>query len=248
MKQTTEALVIWETKTGEADRVLTLLTPGGVVQAYAKNSLRPGGRLTYATGLFCYSQFELYKGRSMLNVDSASDIMQFPALVSDVSSVSLAAYLCELTRLLAPIDDDAGDFLSLALTALYYLNDRADRRLIKSAYELKILSLSGYMPSLNDCSACGGELKNAARFDAARGELVCAECAAAGQNAVNCNGAVLAAMRYIVGAPPKKVFSFSLPEQGLDMLSQLAEAYAVNQLESRPGTLDFYRMMEEEQK
>lgn len=237
--------MIWETKTGEADRVLTLLTPSGVVKAYAKNSLRPGGRLTYATGLFCYSQFELYKGRSMQNVDSASDILQFPALASDVSSVSLATYLCELVKLLAPIEDDAGDFLSLALAALHYINTGVDRRKVKSAFELKILTLSGYMPDLDCCGKCGGNPKNALFFNTSGGKILCGDCLAAAGGSPNCSGAALAAMRYITEAPPKKVFLFNLPDDQLDQLARLAEGYTVCQLETRPPTLDFYKIMDE---
>ena len=62
MKLTADALVIWEHKTGEADRVITLLTANGVVSAYAKNSLRPKNKLTSATAMLTYANFELYSG------------------------------------------------------------------------------------------------------------------------------------------------------------------------------------------
>ena len=37
MKTTAQGLVIWQVKTGEADRVITILTGGGVITAYARS-------------------------------------------------------------------------------------------------------------------------------------------------------------------------------------------------------------------
>ena len=108
----------------------------------------------------------------MYTVDSAADKLQFVALAADVAALSLAAYLCELLRLLAPVDEDAGDFLSLALTALHLLNAGGDRRIVKSAFELKLLSLAGYMPGLDGCRLCGAPGGRAIAFDPLRGDFV----------------------------------------------------------------------------
>ena len=240
MKLTTDGLVIWEVKTGEADRIISILTPNGLVSACAKGSRRPGSRLCAPTAVYCYSQFELFKGRNMYTVDSAADKLQFVALAADVAALSLAAYLCELLRLLAPVDEDAGDFLSLALTALHLLIAGGDRRIVKSAFELKLLSLAGYMPGLDGCRLCGAPGGRAIAFDPLRGDFVCAECAAGLGLPLNSSGAALAAMRYIVSAEPKRVFSFRLPDAQLAVLSGLTEKYVEQQLERRPATLDFY--------
>lgn len=245
MRLTTEGLVIWETKTGEADRVLTILTNGGVITAYAKNSLKPGGRLTSVTPLFGYCSFELYKGRSMYNVDAASDIRQYVAMAGDVSALSLASYLCELLKLLSPVEDDAANYLTLALSAFSMLNAGADRRKIKSAFELKIMSLAGYMPLLEGCGGCGRVTDDALSFDSLHGVWRCRECAAERGRPLNCSGAALAAMKYIASSPPQRVFSFSLPDRQLDTLAAVAEDYVVTQLENRPSTLDFYKLMGE---
>ena len=58
---TTMGLVVRATKTGEADRALSILTPGhGVISAMAKGSLRLKSKLFSGTGLFCYSEFLLF--------------------------------------------------------------------------------------------------------------------------------------------------------------------------------------------
>ena len=115
-----------------------------------------------------------------------------------------------------------------------------DRRIVKSAFELKLLSLAGYMPGLDGCRLCGAPGGRAIAFDPLRGDFVCAECAAGLGLPLNSSGAALAAMRYIVSAEPKRVFSFRLPDAQLAVLSGLTEKYVEQQLERRPATLDFY--------
>ena len=72
MQVATTGLVLRQVKVGEADRILTILTPDlGVVSASARGSLRMKSALFSATGLFCYSEFTLTSGRSHYFVDTA---------------------------------------------------------------------------------------------------------------------------------------------------------------------------------
>jgi DNA repair protein RecO (recombination protein O) len=53
--------------------------------------------------------------------------------------------------------------------------------------------------------------------------------------------AALGALRYIIGASPKRFLSFDLSGDGLHRLADLAEAYLMTQLERGFRTLDFYK-------
>ncbi|MEG1125499.1 MAG: recombination protein O N-terminal domain-containing protein [Oscillospiraceae bacterium] len=55
MQITTMGLVIKEVKTGEADRIIHILTQDGVINAIAKGSQRLKSKLFSATSLFCYA-------------------------------------------------------------------------------------------------------------------------------------------------------------------------------------------------
>ena len=72
MQTATTGLVLRQVKVGEADRIITILTPDlGVISASARGSLRMKSALFSATGLFCYSEFSLSSGRSHYFVDAA---------------------------------------------------------------------------------------------------------------------------------------------------------------------------------
>ena len=62
MKTVTDALVIKEMKTGEADRLITLLTKdNGIIKAYASGAKSIKSKRVSATGLLSYSNFSLSK-------------------------------------------------------------------------------------------------------------------------------------------------------------------------------------------
>ena len=54
---------------------------------------------------------------------------------------------------------------------------------------------------------------------------------------------ILSALRYIAFCDPKRLFSFSLSEEALEMLAQLTETYLVTQLERSFSALDFYKSL-----
>ena len=54
---------------------------------------------------------------------------------------------------------------------------------------------------------------------------------------------VLDAMRYISLCDPKKLMSFEIGQDNLEILSNLTEAYLTTQLERGFSTLDFYKSL-----
>ena len=88
----TMGLVLRQVRVGEADQILTLLTPDlGVISASAKGSLRLKNKLFSACGLFCYSEFTLTSGRSHYFVDSAQVRRVFHGLSQSIEGMGLAA-------------------------------------------------------------------------------------------------------------------------------------------------------------
>ena len=100
MQINTMGLVLRAVRVGEADQILTVLTPGNGVLSRA--SLRLKNKLFSACGLFCYSEFAITLGRKTNFIDSAAVSKVFHGLSKTVEGTALAAYLSELTITLAP--------------------------------------------------------------------------------------------------------------------------------------------------
>ena len=240
MKLSVDGLVIWEVKTGETDRVITVLTPEGVISVYARGSRNPKNKLTSPTSMLSYSNFELYTGKNMYTAVDAMVKERFISLFSDISKYSLAVYFCELIKYLAPVEDDASEYLSLLLNTLHILNTTdKDILLVKAVFELRIMSISGYMPDLSSCCECGLETDSTLFFDMPNGVWYCNDCAKKKGYPVNANRAVLNAMRYITESDPLRIFSFELKKETLKTLGNLTAGFSIIHLDKQLATLDF---------
>lgn len=217
MRTDAEGLVIMEKRVGESDRLITILTKQkGVLRAFVQQANRiKSGKLS-ATRLFSYSRFTIFEGRDKYIIDDAQSIEVFN-LRKDIERLSLAQYFCELAGALAPQDGEAGDFLRLMLNALYFLcKGERPNLIVKSAVEMRALSLAGYMPDLVGCAGCGCYEAETMYFLPISGIIMCSNCisgAPAGPSLPLSHGA-LTGMRHTIYADFNKLFNFSLSERG----------------------------------
>jgi DNA repair protein RecO (recombination protein O) len=101
------------------------------------------------------------------------------------------------------------------------------------------MAISGFAPLLECCRVCGQKEPERTILDLSGGFISCGGCTAADGAAMS-RGALNAA-RYIVGCDPKKLFSFTLSDDGQRELASITEGYLLAHLDRRFRTLDFYK-------
>lgn len=235
-------VVLRQTETKEADKILTVLTAEkGKISVIARGARRKGSRLAAVSQLLAYSELTAYESRGWYMLSEGATVQLFSGLRTDMERLALASYFAELTETVTQEGESAEEILPLLLNALYALGElKKDPLLVKAAFELRLLSIAGFTPMLEGCCRCGSDL-SFGYLDAAEGGLVCGECASAGFGLLPLSAGALAAARHIVSADPKKLYAFSLGEEELKQLAKAAESYALTQLERGFRTLDFYK-------
>lgn len=235
----TKAIVIKENNVGEQDRLVTLLTEkAGVIRAFARGARSVKSKSLSATRLFCYSSMSIWASADKYVIREAEPIEVFFELRDDIEKIALAQFFSQACMELAPQEERAEDYLKLVLNCLHFLaKGTRPQEQIKSIFELRILTLSGYMPALEGCAKCGAQETEQMCFDPCSGEIFCSECSSAGERI---SISVLSAMRYIVYSDFKKVFSFNLTDSALKELSALSEKFFLAQTARQYSTLDFY--------
>ena len=73
------------------------------------------------------------------------------------------------------------------------------------------------------------------------GVLECASCHPKSVGGIALNPSVLTALRHTIYADDDKLFSFSLPQEGLDLLNVCSENYLKYKFEKDFKTLNFYK-------
>ena len=244
----TKALVLRSVDYRETDRILTLLTPeSGKLTVTARGSRKRGSTLTAGTQILTWSDMVLYEYRGHWFVKEAAIDRSFRGVEQDVERLSLGCYFAELAEVLSVEGIPAEGILPLILNSLHILDRQPGKslELVKAAFELKLLCLSGYEPLLDGCNVCGEYLTQEYWFSCSEGVLRCTTCQREGdgQNLVLLRPAVLDAMRHIAYGNPKKLFSFQLDRDSLIQLSRVCEGYLTAQLERGFGTLDFFKQL-----
>ena len=244
MQTATTGLVLRQVKVGEADRIITILTPDlGVISASARGSLRMKSPLFSATGLFCYSEFTLSSGRSHYFVDAAQIKKVFHGISATVEGMALASYMAEIMAELSPVPPDADAQLRFLLNCLYMISERGySCKQLKPIYEMRTLSMAGYMPDLRMCAGCGRYEGGEFYLDPVEGRLLCADCAEKERHIPNLDAGALYAMRHICFVEgDKRLFGFKISPESLKNLSRVSEQFTLAHLEHGLKSLDFLK-------
>lgn len=234
-------LVLRETVTRDADKILTVLTPDrGRLSVIARGARRKGSRVAAACQLLAYSEMTLYEKGRWTMLDAADTIELFDGLRQDLTALSLAAYFAELTE--AVSDGSGGDVLPLLLNALYALSAlKKPPQLVKPAFQFRLMALAGYEPMADGCALCGAPEPENPMLDVVHGVVHCGKCREKGGLSLPLTASGLAALRYVLYGDPRRLYSFSLPPEGLRALNHAADAYVSAQLERSFCTLDYYK-------
>ena len=246
MKISTDGLVIREQNIKEQDKLITVLTrSNGVIRAFVHGAKSIKSPKSTATGLLTYSRFVFYKSRESYIIDECSAKEVFMPLRRDIEKLALAQYFCELLEALSPEDDNAEEQLRLVLNSLYFLcQDTRHPVLIKSILELRLLTLSGYMPNLVCCDGCACFEHEHMNFLPENGILVCGDCIGSyKQRHIETGFGVTLAMRHCIYSEFNKLFAFDLSKEALPVLEYVTEEYMSAHIQRKFKALEFYKQI-----
>jgi len=243
--QTTVDGIVLSSKKIEGNRILTILTgESGLVSAFANRAGSVRSRIAASTEVLSYSRFVLFSYRGRTVVDKADSNRIFFGIRKDYVSLCLASYFAQLSAELLAVDEPAHEPLRLLLNCLHYLEEgNRDRRLLKGLYELRLLTLTGFMPALVSCRFCSKYESEAMYFFPQEGDIVCSDCFGENQpeGGVKLSMGALSAMRHIIYSPVERLFSFALADGAQDELHRVCEGYLLCKAERRFSALDLYK-------
>ena len=245
MYMTIQGIVLRVTDYNDRDALLTLLTrENGKLTVKARGLRKKNSPLIAPCQLLAYGEFTLFEYKGQYTINEAHSMELFMPLRRDLNKLSLGTYFAQAAEVLSQEDYPSPELLSLLLNCLYALtNLDVPEKQVKAVFELRAACLSGYTPDLFGCHICGNQSPE--RFDISAGQLECVSCRSGESRGIRMpvNESVMEAMRYISLCDPRKLFSFRLSAEALDMLADLTESYLCTQLERGFSTLDFYKSL-----
>ncbi len=130
---------------GEMDRRITLLTrEAGKITAFVKGARRQGSRFCATTDLFAFGTFDLYVGKTSLNVQNVEVLNYFEFLRTDLEAACYGMYFSELSEFYALENNDESVLLLLLYRALQGLkSEKLSNDFVRSVFEIKLFMIEG---------------------------------------------------------------------------------------------------------
>lgn len=178
-RYTTEAIVLSRFDFGEADRILTLLTPThGKLKAIAKGVRRPTSRIGGSLEPFAELRLSLARGRTFDVVTQVSVLHPWLRLRDDLVSLGTASYVAEMADRTQE-ERHAGEAVYLLLKRAYELLEAgmAPTRVARW-FEVHLADELGIRPEVDRCVECGRLLEPGERYRwvPPAGGVVCERC------------------------------------------------------------------------
>ncbi|MEL6326709.1 MAG: DNA repair protein RecO [Cyanobacteria bacterium J06626_23] len=147
---------------GEADRLVTILTPeNGLVRAIAPGARKHKSRLGGRTGLFVINELLLSKGKSLDKIVQAETVRSFPALSTDLGRLTASQYLSELVLCEAVSELPQAELFSF-IVAFFERLEQADSAAVLAELAqavVHLLRLGGIAPEVYQCCLTGTPIR-----------------------------------------------------------------------------------------
>ena len=178
-RYTTDAIVLSRFDLGEADRVLTLITPeGGKLKAIAKGIRKPTSRIGGSLEPFAELTVALARGRTFDVVTQVSVGHAWLRLRDDLESAATAWYLAELADRSLEERHAAEPLYTLLRRAYELLDAGMAPGRVARWFEMHLLDELGVRPEVDRCVECDRVLESDERFRwvPPLGGVVCERC------------------------------------------------------------------------
>lgn len=225
-------IIISENNLGDYDKMLTMLTPGlGKISCVAKGARRQKSALLAGTQFLCFGEYLMYKGSNTYNINSCETIEVFYNLRTDLDKLNYAVEMTKIVRDVTEENQNCYKILQLFLNTLYTLSETdKNPELIISIFKLKLLCFLGFTPRITECVNCK-EKENLHFFSLRDNGFKCDVCGKQDKSCLQMTESTVSAIKYIVMAPPKKLYSFNLKDESLNELKLITKLYFNEKLE-----------------
>ena len=173
----TQAIVIGQREFVEAAKIITILTPDiGKQDSVAKGILKPKSRLAGHLEPGTYCDLELAVGKNLDIIREAQTISRFRASQQNLMRLTTLVYVLELVDKYT-VDGTGSDLFEPLLVTLKRLDIGENLSAVVHGFELTLLEITGFRPSLDQCVNCLSDVNSVqANWSQDGGGIVCGQC------------------------------------------------------------------------
>ena len=184
-----------------------------------------------ATQFLCFGEYVLYKSGNTYSINSCETIEVFYNIRTDLDKLNYASHMTKIINDVTTENQNSYRILQLILNTLYVISETyKNLSLVNSVFTLRLLSIIGFRPQIEECKDCKTK-DDLTYFSFKDSGFKCSACSKQDKGAVAISPSTKDAIRYIVLADAKKLFSFEIPEDSIKELEIISKIYLEEKLE-----------------
>lgn len=238
----TPAIILRRRDLGEADRLLTILTPDhGKFDVVAHGARKPKSRKTGHVELFARTDMLVNRRREPGTVTQVELMEPYLPIREDLTRGAYASYVVELLDRFTQVgDEDMPTLFGLLNATLTRLCAEPDPRLVTRYFEMRLMDLVGFRPELNECVVSRDDIQPQDQFFSFEGGgVVSPEYASSNLARISLN--TLKLMRHMQRSGYQQVGSLRIAERLHAELEAIMLGYITYLLERNLQSVEFIR-------
>ena len=164
-------------------------------------------------------------------MNSCETIEMFYKLRTDLEKLKYASHITKIIFDVTNENENSYKILQLFLNTLYMISETdQNMNLIIAIFKIRLMCILGFTPYIKQCKECMNT-EELLYFSFKDSGFKCGACAKLDKSVMQVNRTTVDAIRYIVLTPPKKLYSFNVPEETIKELEIISKIYLNQKLE-----------------
>jgi len=244
----TEGVVLRRSDFGEADRLLTIMTPHrGKIRGLAKGVRKLKSRKAGHVELLMRTDFFLAVGRSLDIITQAQVIEPYRALREDMRRITYGYYMSELVdRFMGEAEQNPAVY-RLLCNGLGWVCTTRDFMRTARYFELHLLECVGYRPRLERCVLCEGEIGPGAHFfSSEHGGIVCRRCSETSVDLFRIPEEVVRLFRALQTDSYQTCLAYPISRAARESMELIMHSYITYLLERQLRSVEYLKVLRRE--
>lgn len=234
----TRAVVIKSQDYKENDKIVWLFTEEfGKISVLVRGVKKKNSHFVSGATLFSYGNYLLFAGKGMYTMNEVMVIESFKNLMASLETLAYGSYVCELINMAIPDKEENKELFKLLVSTLYLIkNQVSDPELLSCAFLLKLLRITGYDLSLENCSICGEKIATSNNFSLNNYGGVCSKCSKERTKYISYSAYNI--IKFLNSASLDKVCILNISKGDKSEISKMIQNLTVETYGKKPNSLD----------
>ncbi len=241
----TSGVIIKSADYKENDKLLWIYTEElGKITAIAKGAKKNKSRLFSVTSPLCYSDYVVFKGKNLFNLQEGKIINSFKGLMSNLDKLTYASYVCELIDIgLEDGEIDKNLYIEFIKTLYLLDTDAIDYELLIRSFELKLLKATGYGINLETCSICKRKIRTSKYINLQSYGGICENCNK--DHSIHISKEAYAALKFLNKIDASRIYMMKLSDDIKKQIEKINLYFISTNYSRKPKSLEMLNYIKE---